>query len=301
MSDANENEDVTMDLSVMDPEEIQQTVRELDEKYEFISPDMDYTQDDIQELFNYINAVVFLSQWEKGARILRDMKLVIDEYFLDAVNPEMEEKPDVEVALDFLVDWHMLSLRFTPETRKDFSDVEHYRELLHAFDQAPAKFRISEIRAKLQMIHHYKHWLGRGGDVDALSDEDYEMLEGMSNDYMDELNGMLAEKENEEAWDDLISVKRTLFKYFSYRGKPNDAIATLKELMTLVPKKEGYHPSDLADLQMELAKIYLKVITIIFLRQFSLCHSEIVQSTGHFHDHISDPLSFESDEVLCYS
>ena len=253
-----------INLSEMEPEAIMELVRVGDEEFEEIDPDFAYTEDVIQDMFNYLNAVVFLKQWEKGARVLRDMKPVIDEYFNDAVKEGEESEveatgksEDIELALDYLVDWHMLSLRFTPETRKDFSDIEHYRELLHAFEVAPPKFRVNEIRAKLQMIHHYNHWISRGGDVELLSDEDYDLLQGLSEEYMDELEELLEEQEKVGEWDNLIRVKRTLHRYFVYRGQANNAIKTIKELIELMPKKEDYTAADTADLQMDLAKIYM--------------------------------------------
>lgn len=257
-----------IDVGVMDPEAIRALVQEMDVKYAEILDDQEYDASEITEMFNYINAVIFRNEWEKGARILREMKPVIDDYFNDAVSDEAETEPTteegeetpeppIEKALSFLVDWHMLSLRFTPETRKDFSDIEHYRELLDAFDLAPPKFRLKEVKAKLQMIHHYNHWLARGGDIDALSDEDYDLLNDMSEEYPDELDQLLEKKRADGEWEDYIEIKRTLHKYYIYRGQVNNAIKTIKELLEVLPHKKDFTAADSGDLQMDLAKIYM--------------------------------------------
>lgn len=253
-------------LDYMASEEIDQLIKERQEKYDIDTPE-GYDKDDIGELFELMHSLQYRQQvkqretysrqvlnsqdtsdLEQASRVFHSLEGIIAEF--------RENGDDLEHALDYQIEWTLMAIQYNEEVRSDFTAYPIYRQLFDDFDTVPEHLQYKLSRVKLQLAHHYQVWLDNGGEPDVLDEDEREFLEDVLEGFEEECEAQIEAGEEREDWECTTTLKRSLYRYYLANRRPNDAIAYMKLLAKDLPNTEDYHEADLADLYMELGQLF---------------------------------------------
>lgn len=204
---------------------------------------------EIETLFEYMHGLVALNRHEAAAEVFTALRPIIDDY--RATHAGEEE------GLEYFYEWSLVALRLTPELRTDFVSLPLYRELFETFDNGPLPLRYRGIQSRAQFLRHVDYWLGKGGSMEVLAEEDREFIEDVRDSYVELSEAAIDEVLEREDYLAGVRLLRNAAQYYLLRQKPNDAIACFKEALEYLPMTPHYHAADSAEVHMQLGQIFM--------------------------------------------
>lgn len=235
-------------MQQMAPEDVDALIRQYESG---LAPDTERPRstEEVEQLFELMTAHSTQGDHARAGQLFALLRDVITDYRARNV--------DEEKGLEYLIDWSLLALRFTPESRDEFVCMPIYRELFAAIDAGPASLKYRKVQAQSQLHRHYLYWLNNGGDTEALAEDELAFLQAAEGEYAANLEATL--EAYEEAGDNGIMIKlhRNAAQFALMQQQPNDAIRHLKATRDLLPEMEDYHPADLGDVNLEIGRIFM--------------------------------------------
>ncbi len=113
------------------------------------------------------------------------------------------------------------------------------------------------MQSRAQLLRHYNYWLGQGGNEELLADEDKEFVQTSIAEYDDTWDAAYEIAEADEDYVIIVKLFRNASQYYLQTQQPNDAIACLKDALEEIPKTPDYHPSDSAELLMQIGQLFM--------------------------------------------
>lgn len=232
----------------MHEDEIEPHVESLATKVQ-LEPYTGRSAKDIEELFEYMQGLIVLNRHEAAGKVFNALRPIIDDF--------RSKDPDGEPGLDYFYEWSLLALRLTPELRTDFVSLPLYRELFETFDQGPLSLRYRGVQSRAQLLRHVDYWIGKGGNLDVLAEEDKAFIEEVRDTYEELSEAAIEEVLERDDYKAGVRLLRNAAQMYLMRQKPNDAIASFKEALEYLPMVPGYHESDSAEILMQLGQIFI--------------------------------------------
>ncbi|MFN8393452.1 MAG: tetratricopeptide repeat protein [Bacteroidia bacterium] len=232
----------------MHEEEIEPYVDELAPKAQ-LEPHEGRSAEDIETLFEYMQGLIVLNRHEAAAQVFNALRPIIDDF--------RAKHPDGEQGLDYFYEWSLLALRLTPESRTDFVSLPLYQELFETFDKGPESLRYRGVQSRAQMLRHVDYWIGKGGNLELLPEEDKAFILEVRDTYEELSDAAIEEVLERDDYKAGVRLLKNAAQYFLLRQKPNDAIACFKETLEYLPMVPGYHESDTAEINMQLGQIFI--------------------------------------------
>ncbi|MCB9231399.1 MAG: tetratricopeptide repeat protein [Bacteroidia bacterium] len=206
------------------------------------------SSEQIREMFHYHSTLLALGEIRSAADLHAAIRPHIDRLIASGNEPEASR--------DLLTDWVFVLVNTVEEARDSFVSLPHYQEIFAAFDELGDGIYPKKLKTGLQMGHHYKYWITIGGLPENLSDEDREFLEDAADNWVDGVENAIESLEESEEWDKVADLKKAMYRFYLHGKRPNEAIATLKELIEVTPQTSTYHPADVGDLYLDLGKLF---------------------------------------------
>jgi tetratricopeptide (TPR) repeat protein len=206
------------------------------------------TQQETEALFEYLHACVLTDNPLRATAVFDTLKTIIDAQLATGENRE--------VALENLMDWSLQAIRLVPEERNKFVCFPIYHELFEAFADAEGKHAVMGTKSRLQLLHHIEIWLGKGGSLDKLEEEDRALVESIQATVWDEVEDALVTCNEKGYWDEALSLHRSAGRYYLLNKKVNEAISHLKQAAEVMPSTPDFDPLDQGDLYIEIGKIF---------------------------------------------
>jgi tetratricopeptide (TPR) repeat protein len=232
----------------MAPEEVEEAVAALESEVQVL-PTEGRSAQEIERLFEYMQGLNTLNRHAEASQVFLALRGIIDDY--------RARHTDALDGLEYFFEWSMLALKLTTESRSTFVSMPLYYELLETFDDGPVGLRYRGVLARGQLTRHIEFWLSKGGNLASMPEEDQAFVQAARDDY---------ENLHEAAIDDCIErddnlavvrLYRNAAQFFLLLQKPNDAIACLKEAVEYLPDTPEYHPTDKADMLLQIGQIFV--------------------------------------------
>lgn len=214
-----------------------------------VEPNHGRTAAEIELLFEYLHGLVIQNLHGQAGAVFAALRPIIDDY--------RERLPDDEAGLEYFFDWSMMALRLTPEQRSAFVSLPLYHELFETFDEGPVSLRYRGVQARAQLGRHVDFWISKGGNLDLLDEEDREFILNAQEEYESRSEAAIEEVLEREDYVAAVRLLRNAAQFYLEHKRPNDAIASLKEALEYVPQTPNYHPTDTAELQMQLGQVFM--------------------------------------------
>lgn len=231
----------------MNPAEIEKSVESIYNEFKELKPE-DFSNEQIDQMVEAVHNALYLGNIDLSANVLELMKPVVY-HRIDSTEIASEE------ALSYMAEWNLLALRFTPMSSEEFAELPYFMEIIYQYEKAEPKFRIMYIQTKLSLILHYLDWINNGGTLNNFSDENRKFLENLEanceNELLKDLDAMREKAELRNA----IELSQAMFKFYRAQDKPNEELKMLKFLLVDIEKDEESTKADLADVNMEVAKL----------------------------------------------
>ena len=234
---------------MMSAEQIEAQIVEWEEKYD-LNPDIEYETEDVQNLFDLQAAYTAIGDIASAAQVFDSLRPIIETF--------RESDKDTDKGLEFLADWNFIAMRHTDEVPTEFICMPYYRELLDAFTEAPEKFRLKEVKSKLQLVHHFRYWIATGGNYEVIAEDEREFLRHMHDGYVQEVETLLDDLRAKGEWKNLVDTEKSLYKFFNHSRKPNETVKWLKATIEDMPQLEETKDVDIAELHVELGQLFFQ-------------------------------------------
>lgn len=241
------------------------------DKFNF-EEEREYSKEEIRDVFRYLYALMLENDHEQASHVLNSLRPIIDRFG--------EKKEDFEAAFDFLMEWSQLAIRLTPEDKNEFTCMPVYLDLLEVLNTAPAALKYKTAKVRLQMAVHYDLWLNRGGNIDSLPEEDYELLAAARETFLQEAPGYLEQAKAGKDADACVALLRNLSRYYLNENQPNEALKYMKEIPDHLPGTKEYHPADMGDVYMEIGKIFMSYKKYATAKKYFEMAREVYLSQG---------------------
>ncbi|MCZ2357735.1 MAG: hypothetical protein LC115_13765 [Bacteroidia bacterium] len=234
------------ELESLSPDQLQDFVTaELDyfSQAEYYQPDAD----NIRRIFKLIHALLFLEFYEEAIQKIHQAEEIVYAF--------LEQTPNATDAIDFAAEWNLLAMRFTAFSKDEFKDYPYFKEIVRLYANHPSGFHIQMVHGYVSLILNYQTWKDKGGDVSKLSENQYQELETLLNSYPKQLQELIQEAHHAGDIEKEVLLNRAVARYASAANNPNLAISCLQALLNILPQYTQHIPSDIADVDMEIAMI----------------------------------------------
>lgn len=258
-------------LDHMDPEEIAGMSRKYAAELNLEAHE-GKSSEEVEKFLEYLYVTMHLGDYEQASEIFATTELAIQDLVKRGEEPQK--------SMDLWIEWTLLALNFYQEEAQTFVCYPLYKALMDGFDLLDESVSWKRARVRLQLNHHYQHWLEQGGNADALDAEQRSFLEDLGQGFEEEYEQAMTEREEAEDWDALYKLQRSLYRFYIAKRKPNDAISVMKQTLETLPNTEGYHAADSADLNMEIGKVFLQYKKKAVARKYFVTAKEIFETCG---------------------
>lgn len=216
---------------------------ELDELTQHLRWD-DTTAEGLARIARYVNLLLDTGMAEEGAAAAGEWFRLLDTH--------IAADPTNEVLLDSLLDWMAVSRRFDVPGTMEFGAWFDFAAIYPLLNGKAGRWNAALKQRELVLLTDYERWLAQGGKAQSVPSEAQGHLQAISakgfEAYKVEAQALLEAGNAAEG----ALLLRGLIIYATATGKPNDANAARKQLLTLLPALPGFVPVDRAPLLLEL-------------------------------------------------
>lgn len=235
-------------LDFLEPEEIDDRILEFRQTIDFEKNEY-RSLEELGRLFDFMRHLIYVREFEDAADALHKTRRHLE--------AALEDKPGDPDLLNLWIDWNELAMRFVLPEPDTFAEFPFYREIKETCAGRGPGFDLRLMQNQLGLLTHFQNWTSMGGETGKLEESVREEMVAMQESAIDEINQQLADWKSDGAYEELVSLKRSLLRYYSFSSQPKQAIAILKELLDDLPHHPEFTPTDLADINLEIGSIFL--------------------------------------------
>jgi hypothetical protein len=212
------------------------------------------------EVYSSEASVAELWEWYYALTELRDLNAA--SALLYDIRPSLEaalaQAPEAVWAAERMIEWHHNAMRFLRFDPDDFAEFSFYAEIFALTDEREGIVFIRGQQARLGLLNNYQNWVQQGGDAAALPEDQAEFLADLHDHQLDRTLDLLAELHAAQRYEELVPLKRSLYRYYRQSQQPNAAVGIMKELLHDLPHLPDYQASDSADVNLELGHLFMQ-------------------------------------------
>ncbi len=232
----------------MEPEDVEVHIAQLESKVN-VEPQEGRSAPEIDLLFEYMQGLKKLDRHEEASAVFGSLRGIIDDF-------RKREEGSI-LGHEYFFEWSMLALSLVTESRSSFVTMHLYRELLETFDNGPETLRYRGVQSRGQLLRHVEYWLGKGGDMEVLEDDDREFIQAARDEYEALSEAAIDDCVDREDYVAVVRLYRNAAQYYLLLKKANEAIVALKEAIEYLPDTPDYHEVDKADMLLQIGQIFL--------------------------------------------
>lgn len=234
-------------LDFLEPEEIDARIAAYRESID-LNAHTYHALDDFHRIFDYIKHLIYVREFEDAAQILHQSRSHLE--------AALGANPNDLAYVNLWIDWNELAMRFVLPEPDNFAEYPFFKEIEDICNQHDESLRLRLLHNKLAVLTHLENWKTMGFEIDVLPPDQQQGVIELSTNAISEILEQLGIWKEASAYAELISLKRSLLRYYSFTNQPKQAIELLKELLKELPHHPEFTPTDLADVNLEIGSIY---------------------------------------------
>jgi hypothetical protein len=243
-------EKLNQPLEWLSEKEIILRLKQYRNQFDGLRPEQIISQPMLIDLFDFIRTLIFRQEIKESAERLNFARKALD--------LALDRSPDDELLVELLIEWNRTAMRFVPPRAEEYVEYPFFLEIIEATQGKSEHFAIHHWRAHIGLVNNYLNWKAGNGNPDLLPLEDRLALENYLETMEERVRTQLKLWKQAEQYLPYIAVKRTLASYYLQNHQVLEGLSLMVELLDELALFPGYVPPDKADLQMEIASVYLQ-------------------------------------------